>query len=231
MLQGWRDLASVHWRYDPEVVQRVLPDGFTVDTFDGAAWVGVIPFSMRRIRVPHLPAFGPWSSFPETNVRTYVRDGAGRSAVWFCSLDITRLVPAVVARVTYRLPYCWARMSIERDGDLATYRSARRWPRAATAGGATSEVAIRIGAEVPPAEVDPLTVFLTARWALGTRFGRRLMWARVEHEPWPVHRAELVSIDESLVVAAGLPAPTGEPVVLWSPGVEVRIERPRRVPA
>lgn len=233
MIQGWHDLASVHWRYDPAVVQALLPPGFTVDQFDGSAWVGLIPFHMRRIRVPRTPALGPWSTFPETNVRTYIRDGDGRRAVWFCSLDITRLVPALVARVTYRLPYCWSKMSIERepgvDGELITYTSRRRWPRSHATGGAESRMAIRVGTRVPPVEVDELQVFLTARWALGTTFGRRLMWAEVEHPPWPVYRAELVSCDETMLVAAGLPAPAGEPVVLWSPGVEVRIGRPRSV--
>jgi uncharacterized protein YqjF (DUF2071 family) len=229
MIQGWHDLASVHWRYDPAIVQELLPPGFTVDTFDGSAWVGLIPFHMRRIRVPHTPAFGPLSTFPETNVRTYIRDSSGRSAVWFCSLDISRLVPALVARVSYRLPYCWAKMSIERDRDLITYTSRRRWPRPSTPGEAESRVVIRVGRQLPPAEVDQLQVFLTARWALGTAFGRRLMWAHVEHEPWPVHRAELVSCHESMFAAAGLPAPVGDAVVLWSPGVEVRIGLPARV--
>jgi uncharacterized protein len=228
MVQGWHDLASVHWRYEPAEVQALLPPGFTVDTFDGAAWVGLIPFHMRRVRVPHTPSLGPLSTFPETNVRTYIRDAAGRSAVWFFSLDISRLLPALVARVSYRLPYCWARMSIERDRDLITYSSRRRWPGSST-GVATSRMVIRVGQQVRPADVDELQVFLTARWALGTTFGRRLMWAEVEHEPWPVHRAELVTCDESMLSAAGLSPPDGEPTVLWSPGVEVRIGLPSRV--
>ncbi len=226
MLQGWHDLASVHWRYDPAVVQALLPPGFTVDTLDGSAWVGLIPFRMHRVRLPGLPALGQLSTFPETNVRTYLRDPQGRPGVWFCSLDITRLVPALVARVSYRLPYCWATMSIERDRDLITYTSRRRWPRPSVPGAAESRVEVRVGPQVRPHEVDELQVFLTARWALGTTFGRRLMWAAVDHEPWPVHRAELVSCDETMLAAAGLPAPEGDPVVLWSPGVEVRIGRP-----
>eukprot|EP01041_Mallomonas_annulata_P032783 gene32783-55316_t len=110
---------------------------------------------MRRIRVPHTPALGPLSTFPETNVRTYLLDPEGRPGVWFCSLDITRLVPALVARVSYRLPYCWAKMSIERDRDLITYTSRRRWPRPA-AGEAESRTVIRVGQQVRPAEVDEL---------------------------------------------------------------------------
>ena len=228
MLQGWHELGSIHWRYDPDVVQALLPAGFTVDVFDGSAWVGLIPFTMRRVRLPHLPAFGRLSTFAETNVRTYVRDARGRSAVWFFSLDIDRLIPALVARVSYRLPYCWATMSIERIGDEITYRSRRRWP-AGDAVNAASAISIRIGAPVAPADVDPVQVFLTAKWALGTRFGRRLMWAKVEHQPWPIQAATLLSCDETMLTAAGLPAPTGDPVVLWSPGVDVRIALPRRV--
>lgn len=225
MLQGWHDLGSVHWRYDPAIVQALLPRGFRVDVHDGSAWVGLLPFHMRRIRVPGLPAFGPLSTFPETNIRTYLVDPEGRRGVWFCSLDITRLIPAVVARVTYRLPYCWARMAIERDGDEWTYTSRRRWPR----GEASSRVRLRVGDALPAAEVDALQHFLTARWALGTRFGQRLMWAEVDHGPWVVHEAELLELDQTLLAAAGLPEPEGDPVVLWSPGVSVRIGRPRSV--
>ncbi len=225
LLQGWHDLASIHWRYDPAVVQALLPDGFRVDTFDGSAWVGVLPFHMRRIRIPGLPPFGPLSTFPETNVRTYLIDPRGRRGVWFCSLDITRLATALVARVSYRLPYCWAAMTIEHDGDVRRYTSRRRWPR----GEASSRVAVRVGPAVASDDLTDLDHFLTARWALGTRFGRRLMWADVDHPAWPVHRAELLELDETLVTAAGLPAPEGEPVVLWSPGVDVRIALPTPV--
>ena len=225
MLQGWHDLTSIHWRYDPAVVQALLPDGYRVDTFEGDAWVGVLPFHMQRIRLPHVPPFGPLSTFPETNVRTYLVDPEGRRGVWFCSLDINRLVPALVARVSYRLPYCWAKMAIERDGDVLTYTSKRRWPR----GEAASRVRVRVGDRVDDAEVSAFEHFLTARWALGTRFGPRLMWAAVDHPPWAVHRAELLECDESLLAAAGLPAPDGDPVVLWSPGVDVRIGLPKRV--
>lgn len=225
MLQGWYDLASLHWRYEPDEVQRLLPDGYRVDVFDDAAWVGLIPFHMRRIRIPRLPALGPLSTFPETNIRTYIVDPEGRRGVWFCSLDITRLLPTLVARVSYRLPYCWATMRIGTEGDVWSYTSRRRWPR----GTATSSVQVRVGAEVGAADITELEHFLTARWALGTRFGRQLMWAKVEHPPWPIHRAEVLDWDETLMRAAGLTPPTEAPVALWSPGVEVRIERPRRI--
>lgn len=227
MLQGWHKLTSLHWRYDPDVVQSILPDGYRVDTFDGAAWVGLIPFHMRRIRLPGLPPLGPLSTFPETNIRTYIVDPEGRRAVWFSSLDVSRLLPTLVARVSYQLPYCWSRMSIEETGDVITYTSERRWPRSTR--GASSAVSVRRGETIDPADITELEHFLTARWALGTTLGRQLMWADVDHARWPLQRAELLSWDQTLLDAAGLPEPFGEPVVLYSPGVEVRIALPRRL--
>jgi len=221
MVQQWRDLAYVHWRYDPQVVAALLPEGLEVDTFDGSAWVGLIPFSMRGIGLPRLPAVPYFGSFPEINVRTYVRRN-GIPGVWFFSLDVNRLIPAVVARTTYLLPYCWGRASNRIDNGVLRSDVERRWPSRAR-----SRTAVRIGQ--PIAQPDDLAVFLSARWGLYSKglFGG-LMYAPVDHEPWPLHSASLESIDQNVVEAAGLPSPTGEPHVMFSPGVSVRIGRPRR---
>lgn len=224
MLQGWNDLASAHWPFDPEMVQRLLPPDLTVDVCDGQAWVGLIPFHMRRIRLPGLPALGSWSTFPETNVRTYVVAPDGRRAVWFCSLDVTSIVPAVVARVAYGLPYCWADMSItHHEPNTVEYTTRRRWPSR----GPASRMTIEIGSPIEGGDLTEVERFVTARWALASTFAGLPVWANVDHQPWPLHRARLVQCEDSLVAAAGLPHPQGDPVVLWSPGVQVRIGRPR----
>ena len=227
MLQGWYNLTALHWQYEPSVIQALLPSGFTVDTFDDAAWVGLIPFHMRRIRVPRTPALGPLSTFPETNVRTYIRDENGRRGVWFFSLDVSRILPALVARVTYGLPYCWSSMTMseQADGDtqIRSYTSRRKWPR----GEASSSVTVRVGRELLTSELTELDHFLTARWALGSVFGSRRLWANIHHGAWPLHVAEVLHCDESLLSAAGLPLPTGTPIARWSPGVDVRIAMPR----
>ncbi len=244
MLQGWYNVTQIHWAFDPSIVQRLLPYGFTVDTFDGKAWVGLIPFHMRRIRLPFGPrdglAAGRYSTFPETNVRTYIIDSRGRRGVWFFSLDINRMVPTLIARLGYGLPYCCGSMTITADaksnvevqGSVVTYGSTRNWPRATHRAAATSDMAVRIGERLEPSEPNAsITHFLTARWALGSTFLRRLLWAEVDHQQWPLHSAELLRCDETLIFAAGLPAPQGEPHVVWSPGVEVRIGRPRLISA
>ena len=37
MFQRWEQLAFLHWRYDRETIQRSLPAGLSVDTFQGKA--------------------------------------------------------------------------------------------------------------------------------------------------------------------------------------------------
>jgi uncharacterized protein len=250
MLQGWYNVAQIHWRYEPSVVQKLLPKGFTVDTYDGSAWVGLIPFEMRRIRLPFGPndglSVGRFGTFPETNVRTYIRDRRGHRAVWFFSLDINRVAATLVARTGYGLPYCTATMSIAcakadgatiktegskrteptlEVGDTVRYRSSRNWPKPAPGSTAKCDVEIRIGDPIT-VEEDSLTAFLTARWALGSTFFSRLLWAEIDHPSWPLHNAELLRCDETVLAPAGLPAPLSPPTALWSPGVEVRIARP-----
>ncbi|MFM8793758.1 MAG: YqjF family protein [Acidimicrobiales bacterium] len=223
MKQKWLDLAYLHWRVDPAAVARLLPDGLEVDTFDGDAWVGLVPFSMRGIGVPGLPAV-PWlGSFPEINVRTYViRNGV--PGVWFLSLDVNRFLPALVARVTYRLPYCWGRASNRVDGNRLESTVHRHWPSR----GAQTSLSVDIGGVIE--QQSALEVFLTARWGLYSRGpGGRLMYAPVDHPRWVLHRATPQRVDDTLVVAAGLPVPVGEPHCMFSPGVPVRIGLPRRV--
>jgi uncharacterized protein YqjF (DUF2071 family) len=177
---------------------------------------------MEDLRLPGRRRL-PFGSFPEVNVRTYVRT-ARRRGVWFFSLDIDRLAPTVVARVAYHLPYCAGRVDHVRVGDLVTTRVDRRWPRGSVPG--TTRSVIRTGSPVD--REDPTARFLTARWGLVAPTRRSLRWAPVEHGEWPLHHGSVVHLDDGLFGAAGLPAPEGDPHVMWSPGVEVRVGRPVR---
>ena len=125
MYHHWTWITFLHWRYPPAVVQRLLPPGLTAETADGAAWIGLTPFLMDRVRAPGLPAV-PWlSRFGEVNVRTYVRDGHGRSGIWFFSLDAARLPAVLAARAGYWLPYFWSGISVAAAGHRIRYRCRR----------------------------------------------------------------------------------------------------------
>ena len=219
MRQSWNDVSFLHWRYDPALVRPLVPRGLELDLYDGAAWVGLVPFYITGLTLPRAPAVPYLSSFPETNVRTYARDRSGGSGVWFFSLDAARLLAVAGARVGYGLPYFWSAMRVScRDG-IARYSSKRIQPPAAS-----SEVEVRIGD--PIADAGPLDLFLTMRLRLySERFGR--LWkADVEHPPWPLQRARVLRCRDSLVEAAGLPAPSGEALAHFARRVDVLVGPP-----
>lgn len=234
MRQRWERLTFLHWAYEPDAVQALLPAGLSAERCDGSAWVSLVPFFMR-VTTGRRGIGVPWASyFPETNVRTYVRDAAGRPGIWFFSLDAARFGAVATARTTYRLPYFWSSMRIDEDTAAGTtaYTCERRWPGAHGAGSrgrATSRVAVRPGEPIAPAELDARDHFLTARFRLFSpvRVGAPRS-ARAWHLPWPLRRAELLDLDDTLLTATGLPAPAGEPLVHYSPGVDVRIGPPER---
>ncbi|HYN93911.1 MAG TPA: DUF2071 domain-containing protein [Pilimelia sp.] len=222
LVQAWRDLTFLHWPADPAAVRPFLPEGTRPDTLDGVTYVGLIGFRMTGLGLfagPGLPYLG---TFCETNVRLYSVDGAGRRGVVFLSLDASRLVAVLTARLGLRLPYQWSAMRLERRGDTRRYASRRRWPDRP---GARNHMVVRVGA--PIGEPSALEHFVTARWGLHVRAHGRTIYLPNVHPQWPLHRADLRHLDDELVPAAGLPRPEGPPAsVLYSPGVPVRFGPP-----
>jgi uncharacterized protein YqjF (DUF2071 family) len=204
-----------------QTVAQFLPPGLEVDSFDDTAWIGMTPFYLSNLRPPLLPAL-PWiSCFPETNVRTYVRDRNGGRGIWFFSLDAARLAAVVGARVTYGLPYRWARMSVKHEKTRIHYSSSRITSRTAFV-----RASVETGSRIPTGELE---FFLTERYRLYTTLAGSLAFADVEHEPWPLHECHAIHLEQSLLPFAGLPAPRDKPLVHFSNGVHVRVGRPQNL--
>ncbi|MFD8394338.1 YqjF family protein [Streptomyces sp. NPDC059680] len=180
----WLTQTFVHWAYSPEQVQRLLPEGLTVDTHDQWAWVSLTPFVMARMRPPAVPAALP--SFAETNLRTYVRERDGRDGLWFLTLEVSSRV--MLAARAIGAPYHLGHLTLSRGGDVATYAGARG------RGGPSYRVVVRPGKPVRP---SPRDVWLTSRWRAFTR-GCGVLWQTpVEHEPWPLRAARLEELQET----------------------------------
>jgi uncharacterized protein YqjF (DUF2071 family) len=220
MFQDWCSLTFLHWRCDADALARRLPAGLTIDTFNDAAWIGLTPFRVANLRPPFLPPL-PWmSSFPETNVRTYVIGPNGARGIWFFTLEAARLAAVAGARSGYGLPYHWAEMAVETSRDAVTYQSERR----THFGKARSKIIIRPGASI---RTSPLEAFLTARFRLYTQLGGKLAFADVEHEPWNLQHAEVLALNETLLESCGLPERTGLPLAHYSEFVHVRVGAPK----
>ena len=218
LTQQWRDLTFVHWPVPPETVAPLLPPGTTPDIHAGTSWVGLVAFRMWRIGIGRTPGLPYVGTFPETNVRLYSVDGSGRAASYSGHWRPPGLHQCSSPGGRSTLPYMWAGMSIERDGDIIRYRSRRRWPR--DQGRPASRLSVRIGSRIE--QPGPLEDFLTARWGLHNHWYGTTRYLPNVHPAWPLHHAEVLELDDDLVAAAGLPSPTAAPSsVLFSPGVPV----------
>jgi uncharacterized protein len=226
MRMRWRDLLFAHWIVDEAALRPLIPAPLEIDTFEGRAYVGIVPFGMEDVSPRGLPAVPYLSAFPEVNVRTYVRHRE-RDGVWFFSLDAGRRMAVEGARLGFHLPYFHARMSIERDGDTVAYRSSRRDRR-----GRPGELDVRYRPTGPaqPAPAGSLDRWLTDRLRLFAA-GRqgRVSSGSIFHAPWPLRPAEAEFRVETLSAADGI-ALVGPPVHLaFADRLDVRAWWPRPV--
>ena len=223
MHQRWTNVLFAHWSVRPETLRPLLPPSLDIDTFQGEAWVGVIPFHMSNVRPRGIPPL-PWvSAFPELNVRTYVLSG-DRAGVWFFSLDASNPLAVRAARSVVHLPYYDARMRIDvaPDGSVH-YRSDRTLPRGQPGAAAASfEATYRPAGDVHRAAPGTLEHFLVERYALFSVGASGLLTLRIAHEPWPLQRATASIARNTMGDAAGIPVSGAPRQVHFAERVDVK---------
>jgi uncharacterized protein YqjF (DUF2071 family) len=224
MRQRWRELLFLPWAVPAESVRPLVPLALDLDLFEGRAFVGLVAFTMCGVRPVGLPPVHGLSNFHETNIRTYVHHAGRNPGVWFFSLDAASAVAVRLARWLFHLPYHHAGMFLEREAKAGSspiiYAGVRRWPAPVPA-----SYAIRgeISGPVAPARPGTLEHFLAERYILYCQARRQLFQGRVHHTPYPLQSARVVSLDETLLRAAGITRPAGEPLAHFASGVDVDV--------
>ncbi len=216
MQQRWNDLLFAHWPVPASVIEPTLPSGLLADTFDGDAWLGVVPFGMDRIRIHGLPRVPGAQSFPELNLRTYVRErGSNRTGVYFYALDASNPLAVAIARSVFHLPYFWAHMQMRHGREQGRSRTIRYESRRLL-----SRHPARFRARyrgLGAMAQGPLEHFLTARYSLFTADHRgTLLRGDIHHLPWPLERAEAEFEQNELPAAHGFTLPDRPPVLHYS---------------
>ena len=220
MHQSWGSLLFLHWRVEAEQVRPLIPERLSVDTFEGSAWITVVPFTSWGLRASFMPPVPFLSEFHELNVRTYVHvDGV--PGVWFLSLDANSRAAVWAARTSYHLPYFHADIALTKDGERIVYDLKRTDDPPASL-----HARWTIGGNARIAAPDTLELFLVERYCLYAARGRRLFRARIHHEPWPLNDARLEAFESSMIESHGLPTPDHDPLLQCSPGVSVEIWAP-----
>jgi uncharacterized protein YqjF (DUF2071 family) len=217
MTQRWNDVLFAHWTVSASSVAPLLPDGLQVDTHQGSAWVSVVPFWMDRVKLRGMPPIPGARSFPELNLRTYVRDHTGARGVYFLSLDGASLLGVAVARTFYHLPYYWSQMEFKQRSEREfSFSSRRRFAHEPVIFNARYR---GLGPTRRLAEMrsGSLEHFLTERYCLFTQnHAGHLVRANVHHVPWPLEDAEAEIERNDLPAAVGIPVPDQEPVLHYS---------------
>jgi uncharacterized protein YqjF (DUF2071 family) len=224
MSQRWESLLFLHWRLPAARIQETLPPGLTVDTFEGDAFIGAVPFFMRYVRPIRTPAL-PWISFfLELNVRTYVFDERGVPGVWFYSLDCNQPLAVMTARALTGLRYFHAAMNATRS-DFIDYTSRRRGTREVARYRYRGRGEER---QSPPASLE---FFLLERYYLYAQRRNALVRAQVSHAPYRWRQAEVFEWSRLPAVLDGFSEITGAPIhSCFVEGLDVKIYATERLP-
>jgi len=226
MHQNWHHLLFMHWEVPPSALQALLPHGLDLDTFDGKAYVGLVPFTISGVRPSFIPPLPLISSFHEVNVRTYVHRGGKDPGVWFFSLDASSALAVTAARATYKLPYFDASIEFaasEEPLPTIAFHSQRTDSRGTMPENGRVLYKPADGV-ISHAALGTLEFFLLERYILYAADDRHNLYrARVHHQPYPIERAEVIELEETLVWAAGVKRGEEAPIRHYVKEVNVKV--------
>jgi uncharacterized protein YqjF (DUF2071 family) len=225
MYQEWQNLLFLHWTWDAAEIQKTLPPSLFVDTFEKKAYLGIVPFFMRKVRPIGFPSIPYLSNFLELNVRTYVYDEFGRPGVWFYSLDCNRVFAAIEARLFFHLPYFLAKMRSMNDKGKICFSSKRSTNQVTQFEYSQESIGHR-------ATIGSLEFFLIERYFLFAyaRRKKKLYIGQIHHSPYLLMNTAVDRWDDEMLPMNGFPSPQRSPDhIIFSPGVKVDIFLPQRI--
>lgn len=223
--QRWSDLLLAHWPVPAAAITALLPPGLEADTFQGSAWVGMVPFWLDRIRLRGIPALPGMRGFPDLNFRTYVRDRVtGDQGIYCFSLDAGNPFTAAAARLIFHLPYHWSEMRLEQRSEREfSFYSRRRFSSRPI----VFSVRYRgLGPTPKTAQIPAgsFEYFFTERYCLfASNHNSQPIRANIHHIQSPLEEAEADIQRNDLAAAIGIELPNEKPVLHYSRRLAVYI--------
>lgn len=214
------EVCFCHWPVEVAALARLVPDWLTVETADGDAWLTVIPHTVTAISAFDVALTTPAAA---VTVRTYVRGPDDQRGLYFFAVVPESPLAATGAPSVLGLP---TRRGIHGRPPAPEYDERRTLD---LDGQRVLDARYSPSGDASPAPPDSLAAFLVERhryFAEGA-VGNRLVGS-VGHDAWPLSRVD-VDVTSSLAMALGLPDPLDEPLVHYSPGVELGVSPPRPV--
>lgn len=235
--QSWNDLFMLHYAVEPATLRRLVPDGLTLELYDGAAWLTVMAFAASHVRPSGVPPLPRLSFFPQINLRTYVT-AQDKPGVYYLSVDCGNLSAVWFARMFFRLEYWHASIQVTgatvrapRDGDgLLHYRARRLHGPSSSQGPARLDVDYAPLGEARQARPRTLDHFLAERYCVYSRRGERYYRIEVHHQPWPLQRAAVDVHANTLAAPLGLSLPLPPQLTHFSRSIKLLSWAPERLP-
>ena len=219
MQMRWLDLAFLHYPVPVASLEKFIPKGLTIQTFEGQAWLGIVPFRMNQIHARGLPPIPGTDAFLELNLRTYVTDGV-HSGVWFFSLDAENPLAVRGARVAFHLPYMDAKMSSRVENNWFDYSSVRTHRNAPPA---SFKAKYKPIGEVFHAVPGTLEHWLTERYCLFSINARGTVFrGDILHQPWSLQVCEAQIRETTMAQQIEIDLPSVVPVAHFAKELYVK---------
>jgi hypothetical protein len=229
MTQRWENLLFAHWPLPADALRPLVPAVLELDTYEGQAWVGVVPFDITVFRLRFVPLMPLMSAFLELNVRTYVKFN-GKLGVYFFSLDAASLAAVLGARIWFHLPYFEARMTLKHVNGQIHYASHRVRRTYSGAPPADFGAAYRPTGDVMRAETGSLAAWLTERYCLyAVDQHENVLCGEIHHIPWPLQPAEATIAVNTMTMPPGIRLPDIPPLLHFARRLDVLLWPPYRV--
>ncbi|SEO59177.1 hypothetical protein SAMN04487948_103389 [Halogranum amylolyticum] len=206
------DVVCLHWPVDPDLLRPRLPTPLDLSLFDETAWLSVVAFGATDLRPRGTPArLG--RSFSELRLQTYVwhRGTPGR---YVFSVDAGDRPIAHLFRLTSRIPYVAADGRVERDDDgvhVVSRRDQLGMPPA------TFEATVTLDGESSAVDGRDRDRWIGGHGRVFGAAGGTLWALDVERETPAFRPATATLWENTLFDAAGVPTPSSEPAVRYSP--------------
>lgn len=224
--QGWRDLLFASWSLPIDDVRALVPSQLELDSYDGRAWVSLVPMRVEGAHFRDVPPIVGLEHFCEINFRTYVKLGDERG-VYFITIDCSDAIADWLGDKLFGAPFIRANIAmVEEDGEFyfISRRTQTEMPQADFVGGF-----IPVG-EAFETSADSLAQFLLERYflALSQRDGS-VQCIRIQHPDWSIQRAEATVRVNSICSAGGLNLSGPPDHAVYSKGTDTFIYPPTRI--
>ncbi|KAF2342600.1 YqjF family protein [Flavobacterium tistrianum] len=175
--QEWYHTVFFHWEVPSYLLEKYIPKEIQIDTYAGMAWVSLVSFEIKNMRLRYLPMLPYISNFEEINIRTYVtKDGI--PGIYLFSIETNKLIEVLFSKLFIGLPY--EKAEIKRSGNRLFSQNLKQ----------NHLLDIKIGKTSSIQKTD-LDVWLTERHSLYDICNDKICRFDIHHKEWEILDLEI----------------------------------------